>query len=270
MNAPCNAHVIFISHGGGPLPLLNDPKHEAMVQNLKEITALLPKPDAIVIFSAHWESSNIQITHAAQPPLIFDYYGFPPETYELQYPAPGAPALAQNIAYLLRKQNIDHALIDDRGFDHGMFIPLMIMYPEADIPCVQVSLNDNLNTQDHIDLGKALQPLKDQNILFIGSGFSFHNMRAFMTPPTTETRQYNLDFDQWLNNTMTDNSLNEPDREAKLNNWANAPSARYCHPREEHLLPLHVCYGIAQQPCSHAFQFQVLSQQASAFVWRPE
>lgn len=270
MESSDKAYTIYISHGGGPLPLMNDPGHIEMTKNLQHLAKILPKPDAIVIFSAHWESDILEITSAAKPNLIYDYYGFPAETYKIQYPAQGHPALAAQVAQCFSEHQIAHQLNDERGFDHGMFIPLTIMYPEADIPCIQVSINRNLMPSDHINMGKALTTLKQQNILFIGSGFSFHNMRAFMTPPTTETRQYNLDFDQWLNDTMTDNRLNEPDREAKLNNWANAPSARYCHPREEHLLPLHVCYGIAQQPCSHAFQFQVLSHQASAFVWSPK
>lgn len=270
MESSHKAHIIYISHGGGPLPLMNDPGHLEMVKNLQHIAEVLPKPDAIVIFSAHWESAIVEITSAAQPNLFYDYYGFPPETYKIQYPAQGHPALASEIAQCFSDHKIEHQLNDERGFDHGMFIPLTIMYPEADIPCIQVSLNRNLKPEDHINMGKALATLKQQNILFIGSGLSFHNMQAFMTPSTSETRQMNLEFEQWLNQTISDTNITESEREAKLNNWANAPSARYCHPREEHLLPLHICYGIAQQPCSEAFHFQVLAQQASAFIWSPE
>lgn len=261
------ASAIFISHGGGPLPLLGDEGHQEMVDNLKSIASLLEKPSAIIVISAHWEADRPTITSGANPELIYDYYGFPEASYEIEYPAPGNPPLAQKIFEQLNNNGIEAVLDEQRGFDHGLFVPLKIMYPEADIPCVQLSLVSSLDTAEHIRLGEALAGLADDNILIIGSGFSFHNLKAFFAPATVETQLMNESFEQWLTETCGGKELDEDERARRLVNWEAAPAARYCHPREEHLLPLHVCYGFAKRPARQVFTFEVLGKKASSYLW---
>lgn len=182
--------------------------------------------------------------------MIYDYYGFAPEAYEIDYPAPGNPRIAEKLRSILEEQNI-HAQLDKRwGFDHGMFVPLKLMYPDARIPCVQLSLINDLDPLQHIKVGCALRALKDEKILVLGSGFSFHNMKTF---GETGKDPKNIEFDQWLVKTMTDPLLSPSDRKDRLFNWQDAPHARYCHPTEEHLLPLHVCYGITEMPARLVF-----------------
>ena len=164
------------------MPLLGDNRHREMVENLKMIAATISKPSAILLISAHWEEAMPTITQAANPPLIYDYYGFPEQAYEIQYPAPGQPDLAQTVFSALRSKGIKSALDDKRGFDHGLFVPLKIMYPEADVPCIQLSLLNSLDPREHINIGNALSGLEYENLLVIGSGFSFHNMNAFLAP----------------------------------------------------------------------------------------
>jgi aromatic ring-opening dioxygenase catalytic subunit (LigB family) len=263
-----NVHsVIFLSHGGGPLPLLGDQGHIELIDNLKQISSLLKKPSAIIVISAHWEEKISTITHAATPALIYDYSGFPQESYSITYPAKGAPSLADELYSILKTNNIDAQLDDKRGFDHGMFVPLKIMYPDADIPCIQVSLLESLNPAEHIRLGEAIAELKHEGLLVIGSGFSFHNMRAFFTPSTSESRMMNEAFEKWLIDTCTDSGISENERAQQLIQWEQAPYARYCHPREEHLLPLHVCYGIAKCAAAKVLAFNVLGIKTSAYVW---
>lgn len=258
---------IFISHGGGPLPLLGDQAHQQLVDNLQSIALKLKKPRAIIMVSAHWETSDIQITASSSPELTYDYYGFPPAAYSIEYPCAGAPDIAGKIHQQLKHAGLDSTLNNQRGFDHGMFVPMKILFPAADIPCVQVSLHQSLDPQYHILIGKALQSLSDDNILLIGSGFSFHNMQAFFTPDDENSRQLNNNFESWLKQTCCDTGIDEKARGAQLCNWEKAPGARYCHPREEHLLPLHVCYGYAQKPCSEKISVEILNKQASLFLW---
>ena len=259
--------ALFLSHGGGPLPLLGDPGHTQMLSSLRNIAAEIPRPTAIVVVSAHWEAEVPSITASAAPELIYDYYGFPEESYQISYPCPGHPALATQLQQLLDNAGIDSQLDAARGFDHGLFIPLKIMYPDADIPCVQLSLVDSLDAQHHIDIGRALRSLQDQNVLLIGSGFSFHNLPAFFSTDTPQAREHNLAFENWLGNTCCDTNISEHARAEALINWEQADGARYCHPREEHLLPLHVCYGAAGKACTQRFELQIMNKQASMFLW---
>ena len=259
--------IVYISHGAGPLPVLGDADHVEMVENLKHLAATMPKPSAIVLVSAHWEEPRPMVTSGPHPPLYYDYYGFPPEAYEIEYPAPGHPGLEQEVHRALDSAGFGCGLETKRGFDHGMFIPLMLMYPEADVPCVQLSLVRGLNPAEHIRMGEALADLKHQNVLILGSGFSFHNMQAFFTPDTDRTRAWNEAFNGWLVETCSDGGMDEAERRDRLTHWDAAPHARYCHPREEHLLPLHVCYGAAGRPCSEYFGLTILGKKASVFVW---
>lgn len=259
--------ALFLSHGGGPLPLLGDANHREMVACLQQIAALIPKPAAIVVVSAHWEERVPTITAGANPALIYDYYGFPPESYEIRYPCPGYPALAQKLKDLLSAAGIAAQLDAQRGFDHGLFVPLKIMYPAADIPCVQLSLVHTLNAAEHIAIGRALQTLRNENVLLIGSGFSFHNMKAFFTAETAQSRHLNQAFEDWLLTICASADYAEPERAQLLSRWTEAPGARFCHPREEHLLPLHVCYGLAQAPCKKCFELEILHKKTSMYLW---
>jgi aromatic ring-opening dioxygenase catalytic subunit (LigB family) len=264
------ASVLYLPHGGGPLPLLGDKQHAALTEFLKTITGKLPVPEAVLIISAHWEEAPASITSATQPPLIFDYSGFPPESYDIAYPAPGAPQLAGKISGLLEANGIQAKLDNTRGFDHGVFVPLKLMYPDAHIPCVQLSLLKGLDPGAHIAMGKALGALCEKNLLVIGSGMSYHNMRGFFTNDATDL-QASEDFNEWLINTCTAENISATQREQRLIDWEQAPSARLCHPREEHLLPLHVCYGMVSTSIPRAqvvFDQLVMDKKVCALLWQ--
>lgn len=259
--------AVFISHGGGPLPILGDEAHQELVANLKEISSLIKKPAATIVISAHWEASIPTITSGSNPPLIYDYSGFPAEAYEIKYPVKGQPTLAHEVYETLKRAGIKSHLDEQRGFDHGLFVPLKIMYPEADIPCIQISLQNSLDPAKHIKIGNALANLNQQNILILGSGFSFHNMKAFFSGNTEQSKLMNEAFEKWLIETCSSQTMSEAERMQNLIEWENAPSAIYCHPREEHLLPLHVCYGFAKRAASEVFEFEALGIKASSYLW---
>jgi 4,5-DOPA dioxygenase extradiol len=260
------AQIVYFSHGGGPLPILGDPSHKAMIDFMKRLPDQLHKPDAVLVISAHWEESMATLLGAQHPQMFYDYYGFPDEAYEITYPAPGSPELAKRIAELLNKKNIAARVDPQRGFDHGLFIPLKMMYPQADIPSIQLSLLRGLSPVTHIALGEALRALMKENILVIGSGFSFHNMTAFTWEGQAQQDPRNDTFQDWLIETCT-GQLSQSEREKRLVEWEKAPSARYCHPREEHLLPVHVCLGMANKPARLVFDDQIAGKRAVAFLW---
>lgn len=251
-NLEDTAQIVYFSHGGGPLPILGDEGHKGMVDFMMKLSAQLKKPDAILVVSAHWEEQSATLLGSKMPSMLYDYYGFPAEAYTITYPAPGSPALANQIVQLLEKGKIQAHIDTERGFDHGLFIPLKLMYPQADIPSIQLSLLRGLNPAAHIALGKALRELTNQNILVVGSGFSFHNLRAFSWNETVRPDPRNDAFQEWLIQVCT-GQKQQDELEEQLINWEGAPNARYCHPREEHLLPLHVCVGIARKPAKLIF-----------------
>lgn len=261
-----NAQVVYFSHGGGPLPILGDASHRAMVDFMKRLPSRLEKPDAILVISAHWEEPAATLLGAQSPPMFYDYYGFPDKAYEITYPAPGNPELAYRLVELLGKNKIDTHIDAERGFDHGLFIPLTLMYPQADIPALQLSLLRGLDPAAHIALGNALRDLMNEKLLVIGSGFSFHNMSAFSWQGVSSPDDANDVFQDWLIETCT-GLMAESVREKRLVEWEKAPSARYCHPREEHLLPLHVCLGMAGKPAELIFDDQILGKRGVAFLW---
>lgn len=258
---------LFVSHGGGPLPLLGDAAHQRMVSCLKGISADMSRPEAIVVVSAHWEAEVPTVTASAAPSLIYDYYGFPSASYEVLYPCPGHTALASAVQGMLLESGINAELDERRGLDHGVFVPLKIMYPEADIPCVQLSLSTSLDAGFHIEMGAALSGLADQGVLLMGSGFSFHNIRAFFAEADDEGERLNAAFERWLAETCGNADISEETRAERLRRWTEAPGARFCHPREEHLLPLHVCYGAAARPYAHRHELSILHKQASMVRW---
>ena len=263
------APILFLPHGGGPLPVLGEPGHASLVAFLEDIPRQLGQPDAMVVISAHWEEKIATVTGGATPELIYDYYNFPPESYQLTYPAPGHPVLARRICELLAAAGFDCRQDPGRGFDHGLFIPLMLMYPQAQIPCVQVSLSLNLDPDWHLRLGQALAPLRERNVMIVGSGMSYHNLKEFFGQ-TESGRRHNLEFDNWLLETCAKSGLDEAGRYRRLRDWASAPSARECHPREEHLLPLHVCAGAASgrlDQVETVFNGDIMGRRATAFLW---
>lgn len=262
--------VLYIPHGGGPLPFLGDKRHEKMVSFLKEIVKDLSEPSAILVISAHWEEDQATITSSNHPQLIYDYYGFPERAYQIQYPAPGHPQLAEEILELITASGIQAKLDEQRGFDHGMFIPLMLMYPQAHIPCLQLSLLKNLDPKQHINLGKAITSLRNKNVLIIGSGMSFHNLKLFFSSDNDGNKENN-EFDNWLIETCTSKDFLPVKREQRLIEWQKAPSARYCHPREDHLIPLHVCYGAAYTDTPIAkvvFNQEIMGKKITGLLWQ--
>nr|WP_320051141.1 class III extradiol ring-cleavage dioxygenase [uncultured Desulfuromonas sp.] len=258
--------IIYVSHGGGPLPLLGEPSHQKMVEFMTGLSSTLHRPEAIVVISAHWEEPCVTVLGAANPSLYYDYYGFPKESYAIEYPAAGHPQLGQRIVNLLNDQGIQTQVDVQRGFDHGVFIPLKLMYRDANIPVQQLSLVKGLDPAKHIAIGRALRQLKEENILIIGSGFSFHNLQAFDWQGSTTTDPHNDVFQNWLEELCT-GELTQAEREQLLIEWQKAPSARYCHPREEHLMPLHTCVALADGPATKIFDDYILGKRAIAFKW---
>jgi aromatic ring-opening dioxygenase catalytic subunit (LigB family) len=233
--------VLFLSHGGGPWPAMQTGHtYDAMRLALAALPAALPeKPKALLVISAHWEEPAFSVATTAQPGMLYDYYGFPEHTYAIKYPAAGAPDLARQVLELLDQAGLNPQAVATRDFDHGVFVPLMVMYPKADIPVLQLSMRNDLNAAAHVALGKALSPLREQGVLIIGSGFSFHNMRGYGPQGKEPSRQ----FDDWLGFTVLGSTAAA--RCATLEAWASAPAALQCHPREEHLIPLMVAAGAA-------------------------
>ena len=259
--------VVYVAHGGGPMPLMGDPNHADLTNYMRGFAARFPAPKAILVVTAHWEEASVCVTAHPNPSLLFDYYGFPPETYHYQYPAPGNPDLAKRVVSLIEQQGIAVQLDTQRGFDHGTFVPLMLMYPTAEIPVVQMSLKVGLNPAEHIRIGQALSALREQGVLIVGSGLSFHNMRAFFAADASKLPRSQA-FDQWLVQSLCDSSLSASERAERLANWLAAPEARFCHPREEHLLPLQVCLGAAScAQARHDFSSTLFDTAISGFLW---
>jgi aromatic ring-opening dioxygenase catalytic subunit (LigB family) len=197
------------------------------------------QPKALLVISAHWEEPMFTVMTSARPPIYYDYYNFPPAAYEIEWPAPGSPTLAQRVRDLLGGAGFETAADDKRGFDHGTFVPLGRAFPNADIPTVQLSLKTGLSPSEHLAMGRALAPLRDEGVFILGSGMSYHNMRAFNSSAANADADA---FDRWLGSTV---ALPAAERDALLTNWERAPSARQVHPREEHLIPLMVVAGAA-------------------------
>jgi hypothetical protein len=235
--------VFFLSHGGGPWPWLDGPFRDGFAwleASLKALPAQLPeRPRAVLAVSGHWEEPGFTVSSASRPGMMFDYYGFPEHTYHISYPAPGDPALAVRVRELAAAAGI--AVVDDptRGLDHGTFSMMRPIYPEADVPVVSLSMKASYDPAAHLALGRALAPLRDEGVVILGSGLSYHNLSMFDARAAQPSRQ----FDGWLRHTLLD--LEPAARAAALERWDQAPSARLAHPREDHLIPLMFAVGAA-------------------------
>ena len=231
----------FISHGGGPWPYV--PEMRASMQILETALADMPRqigitPSAVLVISGHWEEDAFTVMASEHPPMVYDYSGFPPHTYSVVYPAPGAPLLAERVRGLIAAAGLPAATDMHRGFDHGTFAPLVVMYPQAQVPVLQLSMQHALDPAQHIAVGRALAPLRDEGVLIVGSGLSYHNLRLFGPAGRAPSKA----FDDWLQAALT---APPEERERLLCAWAHAPAARLCHPREDHLIPLMVALGAA-------------------------
>lgn len=254
--------TFFIPHGGGPCFFMDDPNGiwTGMAAFLRSLPSLLSAPPkAILLVSGHWETQGFAFTGSARPPLIYDYSGFPPESYQLRYDVPGSPEVARRAAALLGDAGMAAAVDGSRGLDHGVFVPLKVAFPGADVPVVEMSVEHSLDPALHLAAGRALAPLRDEGVLIIGSGMSFHNMRGYGDPHFTAP---SAEFDGWLTAAVR---AKADARAALLSDWEQAPAARQSHPREEHLIPLMVAAGAADDPGQRVYSEAVMKTAISGF-----
>lgn len=255
---------LYIPHGGGPCFFMEDPHGlwTGMRAFLARLDASLPeRPGAILIVSGHWETGGFALTGSARPALIYDYYGFPAHTYQLRYDAPGSPLIAGRARALLERAGFDAIIDSRRGLDHGVFVPLKVVYPQADVPVVELSLDAGLDPALHLAVGQALAPLREEGVLLVGAGMSFHNLRALGDPRLAEPSRQ---FDAWLHEAA---SSPAPRRQALLTAWQQAPAAHLAHPRPEHLLPMMVAAGASDRPGRRIYNEQVLGTYISGFAF---
>lgn len=264
MSDPTSARLpaVYITHGGGPCFFMDwDPPDawDDLREALESIAPSLPStPAAVLVVTAHWEADPVTLASGERPGLVYDYGGFPPHTYELTFPAPGAPQVAVRAAELLGAAGIEHRLDPDHGWDHGVFIPLKVMFPDADVPVVAMSLHRGLDPADHLAIGRALAPLRDEGVLIVGSGSSFHNFAHFGSPLAGP-------FDDWLNEVVRSPASV---RDEALTHWQDGPHARIAHGREEHLIPLMVAAGAADdRPARPLFRGTVLDTPMSCWFF---
>ena len=233
----------FLSHGGGPWPYMDGPMRapfRLLEQSLQDIPRQLPqRPNAVLVISGHWEEQEFTVSSSARPGMVFDYHGFPESLYHINYPAPGSPQLAERVRNLLVQAGWPARSDAQRGFDHGTFSMLKPMYPDADVPVVQLSMKSAFDPAEHLAMGQTLAPLRDEGVLIIGSGFSFHNLRKLGSTGAAAAAA----FDTWLRSTLLDSDPAQ--RRERLTHWQRAPSAREAHPREDHLIPLMAVVGAA-------------------------
>lgn len=256
----------FISHGGGPWPWLEGRRRafaelEASYNRMHD--ELPQRPRAALMISGHWEVSDAYaVMSSAHPPMEYDYYNFPAHTYEVTYPAPGDPDLAQRVAALLSDAGLPARLDDKQGYDHGTFVPMEILYPRADIPLIQLSMRAHYDPAEHFAVGRALAPLRDEGVLIIGSGLSYHNLAAFGPAARVPSDA----FDTWLNAAL---NLPPEDRTKALINWEQAPHARNCHAREDHLVPIFTALGAAENDAAtRTYHEEMVFGGVTASSWR--
>ena len=257
--------TLYIPHGGGPCFFMDPPPAyphlwDGLADYLRAIDGSLGvRPTAVLVISGHWEAAEPTLNVARAPGLLFDYQGFPEHTYRLTYPVPGAPQLAPRVRSLLAGAGFTSAVDEQRGLDHGVFVPFLLIYPHADVPIMQLSLQHSLDPALHLKMGRALAPLRDEGVLIVGSGMSYHNLRAMYLPSGADAA---ASFDAWLAEAVRDPAT----RDAKLTAWRSAPGGREAHPREEHLIPLMVAAGAAaDDPGAHAFSGRIMGKALSGF-----
>lgn len=234
---PGRMPVIYLSHGAPPLA--DDPIWPG---ELAGWSRQLPRPKSILMVSAHWEDAPLALGATSTVPLVYDFWGFPQHYYDVRYPAPGAPQLAQDVRKLLRGAGTPVQDVPDRGLDHGAYVPLAEMYPNADIPVLQVSL-PTLDPRQLLKVGRKLAPLRDEGVLIVGSGFFTHNLRALSMGGKVPSVM--AEFDDWGRR-----ALAAQDVDALLDFENKAPAGRLAHPRTEHFAPLFVTLGAAEADLS--------------------
>ena len=263
---PHRQPVVFLPHGGGPCFFMDwtwgpADTWKATKHFLEDFAGTLPEqPKALLVISGHWEQPAFTAGSGIAPQLIFDYSGFPEHTYHLTWPAPGSPELASRIQSMLSQAGLPAAVDPARGYDHGVFVPLKVAFPQAQIPVVTLSLAASLNPDFHLAAGRALAPLRDEGVLIVGSGMSFHNLRAYMQLATPARARA---FDDWLTGAVESPA---PQRDALLAKWRDAPFASFSHPREEHLIPLMVAAGAGgEAPGKRIFTDEPMGAAISAY-----
>lgn len=264
--------VYFVPHGGGPWHVMDNSRFGGAWEDLRVflqgIQATLPeKPKAILMITAHWDDpANVTVSTAEKPGMYYDYSGFPAHTYEIKYNAPGSPEVAARVKQVLENAGIKVETNSERGYDHGTFVPLMVAFPDGDIPVVQMSLRRDLDPAFHIAFGKALAPLRDEGVLIIGSGLSYHNMRGFGSSDPRHIEQANR-FDDWLKDTLENGD--QAKRDDNLVHWWENPDARACHfPTPEHFLPVMVTAGAGDEDTGkQVFQGVVMDKHYSGYRW---
>ncbi|MDP2248160.1 MAG: class III extradiol ring-cleavage dioxygenase [Nitrosomonadales bacterium] len=254
--------TFFLSHGGGPWPYIDGVRDQYAITKaaFRNLPQTLPsKPKAVLVITGHWEERIFTVSTAEHPPMVYDYHGFPEHTYHIQYVAPGSPTLATRVRELLQQAGIPCAENPNHGYDHGTFVPLGLMYPDAEVPVVMLSMKANYNVDEHIAVGQAIQALRDEEVLIIGSGLTYHNMRGF---GQAGAMQVSVTFEQYLHEAVTE--PNETIRLEKLKHWEQSAAARQAHPQEDHLMPLMVVAGAAGKDMGERFVFDNVMNVAMA------
>jgi aromatic ring-opening dioxygenase catalytic subunit (LigB family) len=260
--------AIYIPHGGGPWNVMKESfapgtGYSGLKAYLEGLGAeFKDRIKSVLVISAHWEEAKPALHFGKHPGMLYDYGGFPDYTYKIAWPAPGDPELAGRAAALLAKAGIAASREEERGFDHGTFVPMMISFPEARIPVAQLSLVRGLDPEFHFQIGAALEALREEGVLIIGSGFSYHNMRGFMSGDPG-VLAISMGFDDWLAETV---ALADPEeRRQRLVDWKKAPGALDCHPRSEHLVPLFIVAGAAGADVGRAeYRAELMGVRASS------
>jgi aromatic ring-opening dioxygenase catalytic subunit (LigB family) len=257
--------TLFIPHGGGPCFFIDPPAHDphrwdGLAAYLRGIDASLDvRPKAVLVISGHWEAESPTVNVAERPSLLFDYHGFPEHTYRLKYPVAGALELEPRVRSLLADAGLDLGTESKRGLDHGVFVPFLLIYPDADVPIMQLSLQQSLDPGVHLAIGRALAPLRGEGVLIVGSGMSYHNLAAMFSGSGGEAAAA---FDAWLGEAVADPTS----RDERLAAWRSAPGGREAHPRAEHLIPLMVAAGAAAgEPAERAFNEVIAGKPISGF-----
>ena len=255
---PSRFPTFYLTHGGGPWPYMTGPMremHSKLEASLKDLPRQLgARPEAILVISGHWEDADFAVMANPAPPMLYDFGGFPREMYQIQYASRGAPELAKRAEALIQKSGLHSHLDGNRGFDHGTYSILSVSYPRADVPVLQVSIRSDYSPEAHLKLGRALAPLRDQGVLIIASGSSYHDLRGFFSQDGVNPKRDSAEFDAWLQETLV--HLTGDRRSNRLLNWEQAPAARAAHPQEDHLIPLHVAVGAAEAERGHVIYSQ--------------